>query len=66
MKPDLKKPLEKTLAVTPDNIEVIADPEAEYEDGVLVGPNGTVRASNFYDNEKNMTATSVKKHHQVS
>ena len=49
MKPDLKKPLEKTLAVTPDNIEVMADPEAEYENGVLVGPNGTVRASNFYD-----------------
>jgi len=45
----LKKPLEKTLAVTPDNIEVMADPEAEYENGVLVGPNGTVRASNFYD-----------------
>uniref|UniRef100_A0A914KMS8 CCHC-type domain-containing protein n=1 Tax=Meloidogyne incognita TaxID=6306 RepID=A0A914KMS8_MELIC len=48
----LKKALEKTVAVTPDYIEAMADPEAEYENGVLVGPNGTVRASNFYDEWK--------------
>nr|CAD2172417.1 unnamed protein product [Meloidogyne enterolobii] len=48
----LKKALEKTVAVTPDYIEVMAEPEAEYENGVLVGPNGTVRASNFYDEWK--------------
>ncbi|CAK5073557.1 unnamed protein product [Meloidogyne enterolobii] len=48
----LKKALEKTVAVTSDYIEVMAEPEAEYENGVLVGPNGTVRASNFYDEWK--------------
>ncbi|CAK5091691.1 unnamed protein product [Meloidogyne enterolobii] len=30
----------------------MAEPEAEYENGVLIGPNGTVRASNFYDEWK--------------
>uniref|UniRef100_A0A915MBY7 ubiquitinyl hydrolase 1 n=1 Tax=Meloidogyne javanica TaxID=6303 RepID=A0A915MBY7_MELJA len=48
----LKKALEKTVAVTPDYIEAMADPEAEYENGVLVGPNGTVSSSNFYDEWK--------------
>lgn len=48
----LKKALDKTVAVTPDYIETMIDPKAVYENNVLVGPNGTVKASNFYDEWK--------------
>ena len=48
----LKKALEKTVAMTPDYIETMVDPTADYENGVLVGPNGSVKAANFYDEWK--------------
>ncbi|KAL7072312.1 hypothetical protein ACQ4LE_008396 [Meloidogyne hapla] len=48
----LRCALKKTVAVTPDYIEAMVDNNAEYDNNILVGTNGTVKASNFYDEWK--------------
>uniref|UniRef100_A0A183CP40 CCHC-type domain-containing protein n=1 Tax=Globodera pallida TaxID=36090 RepID=A0A183CP40_GLOPA len=45
----LKKAMEHTIVVTPDVIEAMTDPRSEFVNGQLVGPNGSVKAENFYD-----------------
>uniref|UniRef100_A0A183CLS0 AAA_12 domain-containing protein n=1 Tax=Globodera pallida TaxID=36090 RepID=A0A183CLS0_GLOPA len=45
----LRKALESTIAVAPEYIEAMANPSSEYIDGMLNGPNGPVKAADFYD-----------------
>uniref|UniRef100_A0A914H664 DNA2/NAM7 helicase-like C-terminal domain-containing protein n=1 Tax=Globodera rostochiensis TaxID=31243 RepID=A0A914H664_GLORO len=45
----LRKALESTIAVAPEYSVAMAHPSSEYIDGMLYGPNGPVKADNFYD-----------------